>query len=147
MGYEIFKANSDHFDDMFDLHASCFEGNELMTKALFIEEINNPTRIYFVVLNEGRVVGYAGAWNTGSDYSIISVATDVNHRRRGVARKLLRRLILDAEEKNINALSLEVNEHNEPAIELYRSLGFITTNVRPNYYKDKTSAYIMWLYL
>ena len=147
MGFEIFRSNSDHFDGMFKIHEACFKGNELMNKNLFIEEITNETRIYYVVLNEGEVVGYAGAWNTGGDYSIISVATDERFRRQGIATKLIKRLILDAKEKNINALSLEVNEHNKPAIELYRDLGFIITNVRENYYKDKESAYIMWLYL
>lgn len=147
MGFEIFRSNSDHYDGMFEVHSSCFDGNELMNKNLFIEEVTNATRVYYVVLNEGKVVGYAGAWNTEGDYSIISVATDKNYRRQGIATKLIKRLILDAKEKNINALSLEVNEHNTGAIELYRRLGFIITNVRENYYKDKASAYIMWLYL
>ena len=103
MGFEIFHSNSDHYDGMFELHESCFDGNELMHKSLFLEEITNETRVYYVVLNEGKVVGYAGAWNTGDDYSIISVATDKNFRRQGIATKLIKRLILDAKEKNINA--------------------------------------------
>ena len=34
---------------------------------------------------------------------------------------------------------------NEPAIELYRSFGFVATGVRPGYYSDdREDALIMW---
>lgn len=149
MAFEIFRANSDFYEGMYEIHEAAFDGNELMNKNLFIDELTTESRVYFVVVESEtkKVVGYAGAWNTGGDYSIISVATHTDYRRQGIAKKLLKRLILDAKDKNIKALSLEVNEKNTPAINLYRDLGFIITNVRANYYKDKESAYIMWLYL
>ena len=145
---QIYRCDDRHYDKMFEIHQERF-GEEAMPKNLFMDELNTPSRVYFVALddNTGEVIGYAGAWNTGDDYSIISVATTQSHARQGVASKLIGRLIGDAKEKSIFALSLEVNEHNEPAINLYRKLGFIITNTRKNYYKDRASAHIMWLYL
>lgn len=145
---QIYRCDDRHFDQMYDIHKDNF-GDEAMPKNLFLDELNTPSRVYYVALDDktADVIGYAGAWNTGDDYSIISVATKEDYKKTGVATKLLNRLILDAKEKDIYALSLEVNEHNTPAINLYRKLGFIITNTRKNYYKNHESAYIMWLYL
>lgn len=143
---EIYRCDDRHYDQMYDLHLKCFE-EEPMTKGIFLDELTNESRVYFVALDGERVVGYAGAWNTGTDYSIISVAVDPEYRKTGIAIRLLNRLIADAKKKEIYAVSLEVSEKNLPAINLYKKLGFITTNVRKSYYKNNTSAYIMWLYM
>jgi ribosomal protein S18 acetylase RimI-like enzyme len=45
-------------------------------------------------------------------------------RRRGVARALLRRLLVDGRASGVRAVELEVAEGHEPARALYRSLGF-----------------------
>jgi ribosomal-protein-alanine N-acetyltransferase len=143
---ELFRADDRHYDQMYDLHKDCFL-DEAMTQGIFMDEVENESRVYFVALDGDKVVGYAGAWNTGSDYSIISVAVDPEYRKNGIAVRLLNRLITDAKKKEIYSVSLEVSEKNIPAINLYKKLGFITTNVRKSYYKNNTAAYIMWLYL
>ena len=145
---QLYRCDDRHYDQMYDVHVECF-GEEAMPKNIFMDEINTPSRIYYVALDDETkdVIAYAGAWNTGSDYSIISVATKPSYARQGIATKLLKRLVEDAREKEIYALSLEVNEHNEPAINLYRKIGFIITNTRKNYYKNNAAAHIMWLYL
>lgn len=145
---QIFRSDDRYYEQMYEIHKQNFL-DEAMPKNIFMDEVTDESRIYFVALDDQtkQVVGYAGAWNTGSDYSIISVATKQEYQHKGIATKLLKRIILDAKEKEIYSLSLEVNEHNTPAINLYRKLGFIITNTRKNYYKNRTSAYIMWLYL
>lgn len=145
---QIFRSDDRYYEQMYEIHKQNFL-DEAMPKNIFMDEVTDKSRIYFVALDDQtkQVVGYAGAWNTGSDYSIISVATKQEYQHKGIATKLLKRIILDAKEKEIYSLSLEVNEHNTPAINLYRKLGFIITNTRKNYYKNRTSAYIMWLYL
>ena len=40
-------------------------------------------------------------------------------------------------------VTLEVRENNEPAKNLYRSLGFIKVGVRKKYYENQTDALIM----
>lgn len=71
---------------------------------------------------------------------IITIATNPNIRRKGVARKLLqeaiRRLQFDRRQK----LFLEVDEANKPAINLYKSLGFKTISERSGYYSDGKNA-------
>lgn len=112
-----------------------------------MQEIMGPSRRYFVATIDNQVVGYIGAWNTKTDYSIITVAVDPDSRGMGVAKKLIEYLKTDAKDNDIYAISLEVNEENLPAISLYRQSGFIITNTRRNYYKGGKSAHIMWLYM
>ena len=143
---EIYRADDRHYDQMFEIHKECFL-DEAMHEGLFMEEVEGESRVYFVALDGDKVVGYAGAWNTGTDYSIISVAVSGEYRKNGIAVRLLNRLVADAKKKEIYSVSLEVSEKNIPAINLYKKLGFITTNVRKSYYKNNTAAYIMWLYM
>jgi ribosomal-protein-alanine N-acetyltransferase len=143
---EIYRADDRHYEQMFDVHRECFL-EEAMHKGLFMEEVEGESRVYFVALDGDKVVGYAGAWNTGTDYSIISVAVTNAYRKNGIAARLINRLITDAKRQGIYSISLEVSEKNIPAYNLYKKLGFITTNVRKSYYKNNTAAYIMWLYL
>ena len=62
---ELFRADDRHYDQMYDLHKDCFL-DEAMTQGIFMDEVENESRVYFVALDGDKVVGYAGAWNTGA---------------------------------------------------------------------------------
>ena len=141
---KILRAQSEHFSQMYKIHEECFE--EFMSLPMFLEEVSHDSRVYFVVVLDGEVLAYAGAWDTGDDYAVISIATAKAYQRQGYAEKLLERLVVDAERKRIKALSLEVNTKNKSALELYRKFGFIITNTRKKYYKNGDDAYVLWLY-
>ncbi len=92
-----------------------------------------------------RADGDSGAWvavekrpiafllcRTASDLEaeILNLAVDPARRRRGAARALLDLFI----ENNPVDIFLEVRASNSPAIELYRSLGFVDAGLRRAYY-------------
>ncbi len=54
-----------------------------------------------------------------------NVATHPNHRRKGLARKLVTRAIKHAKSHGAEVCTLEVRAEAEPAYNLYRSLGFV----------------------
>ena len=143
---EIVKYAHRFFDGVKEIHEQSF-GDEKMTDKMLMEEILNPSRRYFLALEGKEVVGYIGAWNTKTDYSIISIAIKEEYRGRGFAKQLVEKIFEDAKWNDIYSISLEVNEDNKAAIALYRSMGFIITNTRKNYYKGGKSAHIMWKYL
>ena len=136
---EIYRADDRHYDQMFKIHQECFL-DEAMHEGLFMEEVEGESRVYFVALDGEKVVGYAGAWNTGTDYSIISVAVSNEYRKNGIAVRLLNRLVTDAKKKEIYSVSLEVSEKNTPAINLYKKLGFTKRRIRKNYYSNGDDA-------
>ncbi len=143
---EIHRYDHRFFNRIFEIHKVCFPDDEVTSMGL-MEEILAPSRRYFVATIDGKVVGYIGAWNTKSDYSIITVAVDPDSRGMGIAKRMIEALKDDAKSNEIYAISLEVNEDNIPAMCLYRQAGFIITNTRKNYYKGGKSAHIMWLYM
>lgn len=68
-----------------------------------------------------------------SEIEIISLATHPSHRRKGLARTLIKQLITNS---NASTIHLETRETNIAALALYHALGFTQTGIRPNYYKD-----------
>ena len=67
----------------------------------------------------------------------MNIVVKKNYRNNGVGTLLLENLISLCNELNLQSLSLEVNEENLPAINLYKKFGFKDIGTRKNYYKDK----------
>lgn len=93
-----------------------------------------------------EVVAFGGVMLITDEAHIMNVAVDRNHRRRGVAARLVGRLLIDASDRGATASTLEVRVGNLAAIELYRRFGFEEAGRRPRYYSDGTDALIMWLH-
>ena len=72
---------------------------------------------------------------------LLDIATKNKNKRQGYAKALLKHII------NIfdKPIFLEVKSKNQPAINLYTSVGFEVVNTRKNYYKDGDSALCMML--
>ncbi len=100
----------------------------------------------------GPVIGFAGMMlvEASGEGHVMNVAIDSGARRRGIGRRLCRALFDHAAAEGFDALTLEVRASNQPAIELYRHLGFAPVGVRPGYYSnaDRTreDGLIMWLH-
>jgi len=56
---------------------------------------------------------------------ILNVFVERSHRRRGLARELLRLCLLEARRRNLRVVSLHASSEGRP---LYESLGFRSTN-------------------
>lgn len=66
------------------------------------------------------------------DYIIV----DDNYRRLGIASKLMEYLVNYAKNNSILNITLEVNENNISALNLYKKYKFEVVSRRENYYKD-----------
>jgi [ribosomal protein S18]-alanine N-acetyltransferase len=71
---------------------------------------------------------------------ILSVAVARRQRARGLARKLLGLHLRRLAGLGARAVFLEVDEHNDPAIRLYRRAGFHEVSRRANYYPRPESS-------
>jgi RimJ/RimL family protein N-acetyltransferase len=65
----------------------------------------------------------------------VGLMVAVSWRRRGVGRALLAEAVDWAREARIRKLELHVFPHNEPAIALYESFGFVREGYRKRHYK------------
>ena len=94
------------------------------------------------------MIGYAGLWISpdpaGDQGHITNIAVAADHRRRGVATRLLGSLAAMAIERGCIALTLEVRVSSTGAQELYRRFGFAPAGVRKRYYENTEDAIVMW---
>ena len=79
-------------------------------------------------------------------YSIIYERAEINYivvsdknRKQGIASKLLEYAINDIKKNQCQNITLEVEENNLPAINLYLKYGFIKKAIRKKYYQNKNA--------
>jgi ribosomal-protein-alanine acetyltransferase len=112
----------------------------------FWEEAVNDKAYYLLVLDEDKVIGYAGTWVLFDEAQITNVAVAPSYRGKGVGLTLLRELMQIVKTLGASAMTLEVRPSNTAAIALYEKLGFKSVGLRPGYYQDNgEAAMIMWL--
>jgi len=93
----------------------------------------------------GLLAGYLVADMFVDVWHIMNIAVRSALRRRHIASDLLEQYFEITERRPHRGHTLEVRVSNEPAIELYRSYGFVATGVRKGYYNDnREDALIMW---
>ena len=136
---EIIRMNESHVSAVAELEKQNF--SEPWSENSVRGELTNSLALWLVALDGDAVVGYVGSQTVLGEADMMNIAVADSHRRRGIARMLVRELIdrLDA-----NMLTLEVRASNAPAIALYESEGFIQIGLRKNYYrKPKEDALIL----
>ena len=106
-------------------------------------DFQNPNSTYFVAKLDNEIVGFAGFLNICDEANIMNIVTKINKRHLGIGSKLLSQLITSAHEQNCKSITLEVNEHNAPAIHLYEKFNFKRIGLRKKYYNNKDNAIIM----
>jgi ribosomal-protein-alanine N-acetyltransferase len=92
-----------------------------------------------------RLVGYLVVSRYVDAWHIMNVAVDTDHRRSGIATRLLDALFATTAGDSRRGYTLEVRVSNTTAIALYERLGFQATGVRRGYYTDnREDALVMW---
>lgn len=119
------------------------EFDDFWTYDILKDELNNPNSEYFVAKLDNNIVGFAGIWKSIDDVHITDIVVKKSTRRFGIGSSLLQKLIQTAISENFKSITLEVNENNLPAINLYSKYGFKKVGFRKNYYRNKDNAFIM----
>jgi [ribosomal protein S18]-alanine N-acetyltransferase len=86
--------------------------------------------------SSGRALGYALAWWVVDELELLALATLVEVRRQGVARRLLAQVVESVRAAGGRRITLEVARGNAAARALYDAAGFVTFNVRRGYYRS-----------
>jgi [ribosomal protein S18]-alanine N-acetyltransferase len=90
--------------------------------------------LYVAESPEDGVVGYAALWGVLDEGELGTLAVEPRRRNRGVARRLLERVLQRGRERGMRAIFLEVRVSNTPAQRLYAGYDFQQVGVRRNYY-------------
>ncbi len=97
----------------------------------------SPRRVALVAEDPvAGVVAFAVASLLAPQAELETIAVAQATQRRGIARKLLSALVGELSAAAAVEFLLEVRASNNPALALYRSLGWRQTGLRPRYYSD-----------
>lgn len=113
-------------------YARLFKINEILSESY--------SKIYVYEVDK-NVVGFIHATVLYETIDIINIIVDPNFRRRKIASNLFDYLLSDAP-STVELITLEVNENNIAAINLYKKFGFEIINIRKGYYEE-ANGYLM----
>ena len=110
---------------------------------IFKEELVNNNSDYFILKYENEIVCFGGIKIILDEANLMDIVTKKPMRNQGFAKLILNKLIEISRKKNCTSITLEVNENNLPAINLYNNFGFKEVGKRKNYYKNGDTAILM----
>ena len=115
------------------------------SRAGFVAEMKNELSHYLVMIESGKVIGYAGMWVIVDEAHVTNVAILSEYRGQKLGEKLMNELIQHAKIRGAVSMTLEVRMTNTAAKALYEKFGFVSRGIRRNYYTDnQEDAVIMW---
>lgn len=107
-------------------------------------DLDNKLAWPMVAEFEKKVVGYSNIYIVAGEVQIGNFAVAPGFRGRGVAKRIMSEIFDKAAENNCHNIFLEVRESNTPAMELYKSYGFVSSGKRKDYYTNpRENAIIM----
>jgi len=102
--------------------------------------LDQPTVFGFKARETGQrqevAAGFVLARLAAGEGEILTLAVARGHRRQGIGWRLMTAVLGELHGQRAEALFLEVDERNFPAIALYRRLGFREVGRRPGYYRS-----------
>ncbi|HEV8159316.1 MAG TPA: ribosomal protein S18-alanine N-acetyltransferase [Pyrinomonadaceae bacterium] len=143
--YEIRPLTDKHLKEVLKLNLRCFKAGENYTKYTFSYLLNEPATLsYRIVTPSEQIVAFVfvmtGADGTGH---ITTIGVAPEHRRRGLANKLLLHTEEALQKRSINTVMLEVRVSNLPAQNLYREFGYATVQRLVGYYNNGEDGFLM----
>jgi ribosomal-protein-alanine acetyltransferase len=144
--YEIRLLTEKHLKEVLKLNLRCFKVGENYTKYTFSYLLNEPNCLsYRIVTPLQQMVGFIFIMtheeNETGHITTIGVAPE--HRRRGLAHKLLQHAEIALRNRNINTVMLEVRTGNIAAQNLYREFDYMTVQRLNKYYNNGEDGFLM----
>ena len=143
--YDIRPLTIDHLAEVIKLNLRCFRNGDNYTKHTFEYLLNEArTLSYRVTTTEDRLVGFAFVMvNEAAAAHLTTIGVAPEHRRRGIARRLLDHVEAALRNREIATLMLEVRVSNTAAQDLYRRMGYIVVQRIGKYYNNGEDCFLM----
>lgn len=139
---EIKKFEKKYLDDVYNIEKICFSNP--WSREDLESQIDSGTAHFLVADVDGRAVGYMGLQIFSGEGYVTNVAVLPEFRGQGIASALIARQM----ENDMEFITLEVRQSNQPALKLYEKSGFERVGIRPNFYSNPDeNAVIMTRYI
>ena len=151
----ILEASSNDHASIADLHARSFPRGWSESEIAKLALQGSVTMLVARTVGDpdGPILGFNIIRKAEDEAEILSIAVDPKGRGRGLGESLMREAILRLRADRVEKLILEVDGSNDPALKMYKRLGFQSVGNRPGYYagdgddgdKERSSALVMRL--
>jgi ribosomal-protein-alanine N-acetyltransferase len=143
--YEIRLLTEKNLEEILKLNLRCFKAGENYTKYTFSYLLNEPNCLSYRAITPGeQMVGFVFviADKDGTGH-ITTIGVAPEHRRRGLANKLLRHAEEALQKRSVNTIMLEVRVSNVAAQNLYRRFGYAVVQRLEKYYNNGEDGFLM----
>ena len=131
---KIEEMNLSHLEIIKNILTSEFD--DFWNYNVLKEELENENSKYLVAKIDNEIIGFAGIKIILDEADIMNIVTKKSFRNNGIGSLLLKSLIELSKDLNLLSISLEVDETNIVAINLYKKFDFKEIGNRKNYYKS-----------
>ncbi len=140
----ISHARLDDLADIVALEQAGFEPGQQWSQNAWAEELASPDRYVLARLDrDARIIGVATFSCVAEMADLQRVIVHPDARGQGIGASLLRAGLEWAAAVGARRMLLEVRPDNEPAIAMYRRLGFQPVSQRRDYYGPGLDALVM----
>ena len=143
--YDLRPLTMGQIDECWQLDQRCFLDGEAYSRDTFEYLLTAPESVsYRAVTQGGAMVGFIiGLVEPDHTGHVTTVGVAPEHRRRGLAYRLMEKVEDGFRRRDVRMVRLEVRSVNTGAQQLYRNLGYIVTQRLPRYYSNGGDGLLM----
>ncbi len=143
--YSVHPLTDKNLSEVLRLNVRCFRNGENYTKHTFSYLLGEPRNLsYRIVTAAGEMAGFVFVLvNEDGSAHLTTIGVAPEHRRRGLANRLLLHLEDALRARNISTVVLEVRVSNTLAQDLYRRAGYSVVQRLAKYYNNGEDCYLM----
>ena len=137
----IYEMTIEDYNEIKDILKEEFD--DFWNESILKSELENTNSKYFVAKENNKILGFAGILVLIDSTEITNIVVKKTERGKGIGDLLLKKMIDETSKLNKEMISLEVNENNIIAINLYKKYNFKQEGLRKKYYNGLSNAIIM----
>jgi ribosomal protein S18 acetylase RimI-like enzyme len=143
--YDVRPLTVAQLDECWRLDQRCFVDGEAYSRETFEYLLTSPDSVsYRAVTTDGLMVGFiVGIIEPDATGHVTTLGVAPEHRRRGIARRMLLKVEEGFRRRRVTISRLEVRSVNTGAQDLYRELGYAVTQRLPRYYSNGGDGLLM----
>jgi [ribosomal protein S18]-alanine N-acetyltransferase len=143
--YSIRPLTADQLDEVLRLNFRCFRNGENYTRHTFSYLLSEPqTLSYRVVTAEGEMAAFVFVMiNHEGAAHVTTIGVAPEHRRRGLATRMLEHVERALKKKGLSTVVLEVRVGNTAAQDLYKRSGYSVVQRIATYYHNGEDGFLM----
>lgn len=145
LSYDVRPLTVAQLDECWRLDLRCFIDGEAYSRETFEYLLTSPESVsYRAVTPDGTMVGFiVGLVEPDSTGHVTTLGVAPEHRRKGLANRMLLKAEDGFRRRNVRIIRLEVRSVNHGAQELYRQIGYTVTQRLPRYYSNGGDGLLM----